>query len=406
MTEVVRHQLHSLSQQEIEQLVYVDSLSQLPNRRFLEERIPALLEKLEGAALFCFIDIDRFKQANQTSHIFGDTLLSAVAQRLLSSLRTNDLIARFGGDEFVLILQGLHPDSIQSQGLSICQRLLEQMREPYVIHQQSYQITMSMGCCPVYFPSNLGLDHLITCADSALRKAKLRGGNGVVMEEFHGFDPKLAPLDGLAVQFSLQRDNTGRAIGAEVLLPHPGMQFDEWFTALEKLQTHYQADLQFPDHVFVLSIDLPTSMALQQPLFAESFLQRMNEFCISRQLEPQMICLEVDELLLLQSHAWFGTFYQTMRDANYLFALDHYGGQHSRLRSQSEYRFHRVKIAESLCAQVYVEASARAQIKAILLQAQELGQTPIALCSSSAEAIRDQLELLGCSNFQEPFTKA
>jgi diguanylate cyclase (GGDEF)-like protein len=405
MTEVTRRRFHLLSQQEIEQLVYVDPLSQLPNRRFLEERIPELLAKLEGVALFCFIDIDRFKQANQSSHIFGDALLSALAQRLLSSLRTNDLIARFGGDEFVLILQGLHPDSIQSQGLSICQRLLEQMQEPFVLDQQTYRITVSMGCCPIYFPNAIGLDRLIACADAALRKAKLQGGNSVVMEEFDTFDIKPVALDSLDLQFALQQDSAATAIGAEVLLPHSVMQLDEWFTALEKLYTHYQADLQSPDKAFVLSIDWPASMALYQLPVAELFLQRMNEFRISRQLKPQMICLEIDELFLLQSPAWFESFYQILRETNYSFALDHYGGPQSRLHSQSKYRFHRVKIAASLCAQVGEQASARTQVKAILSVAQELGQTPIALCSSSSKAIRGQLDLLGCSNYQEPFTK-
>jgi len=112
MAEDAPLQLYSLSQQEIEQLVFVDPLSKLPNRRFLEQRIPELLSTLEGAALFCFIDIDHFKQANQTGYAFGDALLAVFSQRLLSVLRADDVIARFGGDEFVLILRGLNPKSL------------------------------------------------------------------------------------------------------------------------------------------------------------------------------------------------------------------------------------------------------------------------------------------------------
>ena len=65
MAAATQLQLHTLSQNEIENLVFLDSLCKLPNRRFLEQRIPELLSSLEGAALFCFIDIDHFKQANQ-----------------------------------------------------------------------------------------------------------------------------------------------------------------------------------------------------------------------------------------------------------------------------------------------------------------------------------------------------
>ena len=111
--------LHTLSQDEIENLVFLDSLCKLPNRRFFEQRIPELLSSLEGAALFCFIDIDHFKQANQTGHAFGDALLAAFSQRLLSVLRADDVIARFGGDEFVLIVRGLHPESLLTQGTVI-----------------------------------------------------------------------------------------------------------------------------------------------------------------------------------------------------------------------------------------------------------------------------------------------
>ena len=138
MAAATQLQLHTLSQDEIENLVFLDSLCKLPNRRFLEQRIPELLSSLEGAALFCFRDIDHFKQANQTGHAFGDALLAAFSQRLLSVLRADDVIARFGGDEFVLIVRGLHPESLSSQGTVICERLLEQMRKPFQIQQTQY----------------------------------------------------------------------------------------------------------------------------------------------------------------------------------------------------------------------------------------------------------------------------
>ena len=90
-------------------------------------------------------------------------------------MRADDVIARFGGDEFVLILRGLNPESLTSQGRVICERLLEQMQKPFLIDQTQYSITTSMGCCPIYLPSTQSLDAWIAKADAALREAKLQG---------------------------------------------------------------------------------------------------------------------------------------------------------------------------------------------------------------------------------------
>jgi diguanylate cyclase (GGDEF)-like protein len=409
MAEATQLKLDSLSPHEIEQLVFVDPLCKLPNRRFLEQRIPELLSTLEGAALFCFIDIDHFKQANQTGHAFGDALLAAFSQRLLSVLRADDVIARFGGDEFVLILRGLNPESLSSQGRVICKRLLEEMQKPFLIHQTQYSITTSMGCCPIYLPSKQSLDACIAKADAALREAKFQGGNTLVMHEAehaHSLTPE--PISSKQ-QYALQKDAQGHVIGAEILLPHLVSRLDQWFTCLDSLRERHQNNLRGEKNSFSLSIDLPLSLTLNHPRFSQECLQSLHEFVRAHRLDPKTICLEIDEHYLSQSPALLGDLLTKIRAAHYSLCLDHYGRVQSRLHSQSEYSFDRVKIAASLCDQLTREPKVATQIRAILAVAQELGQAPMALLPSSQQGalknLQAKLQAIACPLYQEPFTK-
>jgi diguanylate cyclase (GGDEF)-like protein len=405
MAAATQLQLHTLSQDEIENLVFLDSLCKLPNRRFLEQRIPELLSSLEGAALFCFIDIDHFKQANQAGHAFGDVLLAAFSQRLLSVLRADDVIARFGGDEFVLIIRGLHPETLLSQGTIICERLLEEMRKPFQIQETQYQVTMSIGCCPIYFPSTQSLDEWITKADFALREAKLQGGNRLVMHAAQSVMSHPSHSIASSAQAALQKDAQGRVLGAEMMLPHDLSHLDHWFAYLAILHKRFQTNLGDQQNNFCLSIDLPLSLSLNHPRFSQDLLQGLHQLTSTHRLNPKAICLEIDEHWLFQSTALLRDVLTQIRAANYLLCLDHYGRAQSRLHSQSEYSFDRVKIAASLCEQLTHEPKAVTQIRAILAVAQALGQTPIALLPAMQEAPLDLLQALACPNYQEPFTE-
>jgi len=410
MAAATQLQLHTLSQDEIENLVFIDSLCKLPNRRFLEQRIPELLSSLEGAALFCFIDIDHFKQANQTGHAFGDALLAAFSQRLLSVLRADDVIARFGGDEFVLIVRGLHPESLSSQGTVICERLLEQMRKPFQIQQTQYQVTMSIGCCPIYLPCTQNLDGWITKADLALREAKLQGGNRLVMQAAQSVMSHPSHSIASSAQAALQKDAQGSALGAEIMLPHDLSHLDHWFTYLEVLRKRFQTNLEDQQNNFWLSIDLPLSLSLNHPRFSQALLQGLHQFTSMQRLDPKVICLEIDEHWLLQSTALVGDLLTQIRAANYVLCLDHYGRAQSRLHSQSQYAFDRVKIAASLCERLTHQPNAHqsqasTQIRAILAVAQALGQTPIALLPAMQRPSLDLLQALACPYHQESFTE-
>ena len=155
-----------------------DALTGLPNRAFLNERLAAELEASSRSGVpvsLALIDLDRFKEVNDTmGHHVGDTLLQAVAARLRGVLRDQDLIARFGGDEFAIML----PNTGDADAKLIMVRLLAALAEPFVIKERSIDVGGSIGLAmsPPHGPSPATL---LRKADVAMYAAK-RGGGGCV----------------------------------------------------------------------------------------------------------------------------------------------------------------------------------------------------------------------------------
>ena len=195
-----------------------------------------------------------------------------------------------------------------------------------------------------------------------------------------------------------------------MMLPHDLRHIDHWFAYLEILHQRFQTNLGDKQNNFCLSIDLPLSLSLNHPRFSQDLLQGLHQFTSKHGLDPQAICLEIDEHWLFQSTALLRDVLTQIRAANYLLCLDHYGRAQSRLHSQSQYAFDRVKIAASLCEQLTHQPNAHqsqagSQIRAILAVAQELGQTPIALLPAMQRAALESLQALPCPYYQEPFTE-
>jgi diguanylate cyclase (GGDEF)-like protein len=124
------------------------------------------------------IDIDRFKNINDTlGHSGGDGLLKLVGTALKSCIRDCDTLARWGGDEFVLLLPGLQDSSI---ALAIGERCLMALKEPFVVDGQILHISASIGMS-LSPDSSVGADMLLENADTAMYKAKARGGDCMIM---------------------------------------------------------------------------------------------------------------------------------------------------------------------------------------------------------------------------------
>jgi len=163
--------------EKVEHMAYHDSLTTLPNRanieNYLENRLRVASRQDTKIALL-FIDLDRFKNINDTlGHIVGDELLVEVAARLKQTLRKSDMLSRFGGDEFAVVIDGMD-DSYSAA--YVCQKILNLFAQPIQTKQHQLNITLSIGVS--VFPDDAtDSTTLFQYADIAMYKAKNAGKN-------------------------------------------------------------------------------------------------------------------------------------------------------------------------------------------------------------------------------------
>ena len=169
----------SLSQanQELTQLALHDTLTGLPNRVLLADRIDQAMHKATaegGCFALMFIDLDGFKPVNDAfGHHMGDQLLREVALRLRDDLRSQDTLARIGGDEFVLLVQLAEPDD----ALQVASRQVGMISQPFRVSGHDLLISASLGI--VLYPGNgQTAEELLMNADAAMYHAKGAGKNG------------------------------------------------------------------------------------------------------------------------------------------------------------------------------------------------------------------------------------
>lgn len=170
-------------QRRLERIAHYDSLTRLPNRTLLFERMDRAL--LQGArhrhhVAVVFIDLDNFKPVNDShGHAWGDQLLQMVSARLKGALRESDTLARFGGDEFVALLPRLdQPDDCRPA----LDRIMQAAREPITIGSLELRLSVSIGVV-VAAPGRTSGTELIQQADEAMYQAKRAGGDRYCISE-------------------------------------------------------------------------------------------------------------------------------------------------------------------------------------------------------------------------------
>lgn len=223
------------SEKEIAQLAFYDSLTGLPNRRLLRDRLAqalaaSLREKKHGALVF--IDLDDFKTINDSAgHIVGDQLLIQVAERLRHVVREWDTVARIGGDEFVLVLKGFSADPVlaANQIEKVCEKVRNKLNQPYALEYAEYTGTPSVGVT-LFFDHDITLEELLGQADMAMFRAKEDGKNRI---RFFDAEMQERVTDRLGLEadlrkaltrsefllhYQVQVDETGTPVGAEALI--------------------------------------------------------------------------------------------------------------------------------------------------------------------------------------------
>jgi diguanylate cyclase (GGDEF)-like protein/PAS domain S-box-containing protein len=184
-------------QEKIEQLAYCDTLTKLPNRRSLDDKMSFIMSKSERSQKYCalvFIDLDNFKPLNDTyGHNVGDLLLIEVANRLKNSIRKLDAVARIGGDEFVIVLDEFdeNKDISKENIFNVVEKIRIYLAQPYefcIINEENKHIniehncTASIGIC-IFKGEQESSINIFKCADSAMYEAKESGRNTIKFYE-------------------------------------------------------------------------------------------------------------------------------------------------------------------------------------------------------------------------------
>ena len=172
---------YKLAEEEIKQLAFYDTLTRLPNRRLLFDRLEQVIfrtkrNKCFGALLF--IDLDNLKKLNDTlGHAKGDDLLKQVANRLLESVRDTDIVSRLGGDEFVVVLDSLSRDQYKAkeQALLVGNKIINALNQRYFLGWDKFDTSTSIGVALLNGEQNS--NSLLKNADTAMYQAKADGRN-------------------------------------------------------------------------------------------------------------------------------------------------------------------------------------------------------------------------------------
>lgn len=171
----------------LEARTVTDDLTGLANRLSVTQYLTEHLKNArvrQTQIVVVFIDLDGFKAINDShGHLVGDQVLKAVGQRLAGSLRTSDLVARYGGDEFVVLLEHGTGESKKNERMIL--RLLQKLRTPFQINGQMLSLSASAGATVYPQPGAVEPEQLIRQADQAMYKSKLAG-----KDQVSWFDPQ------------------------------------------------------------------------------------------------------------------------------------------------------------------------------------------------------------------------
>jgi diguanylate cyclase (GGDEF)-like protein/PAS domain S-box-containing protein len=198
--------------QKLAHLAQYDSLTDLPNRDLLNERLTQAItaaHRRHAHLAVLYLDLDRFKHINDSlGHATGDRLLQSVAHRLRACIRASDTASRLGGDEFIILL----PEISHAQDAAICaEKVIQTVGRPYTIDEAELHITVSIGVA-VYPEDSTELKTLLQNADSAMYEAKARGRN---IYQFYRAD-----LNSKASERQHLENNLRQAIGRKELELH------------------------------------------------------------------------------------------------------------------------------------------------------------------------------------------
>jgi diguanylate cyclase (GGDEF)-like protein len=371
------------AEQEVEHLAYYDSLTELPNRRLLmarlgEETRRAIETHAYGAALF--IDLDHFKTLNDAlGHHYGDKLLGQLSNRLKRVVGDN-ILARWGGDEFVLLVPAYYKsfDAVSAATLDIAELVRAIFDEPFDLDGYTHTITCSIGVAP-FHEKNADSDDILKQADAAMYHAKARGRNHVSMHEEKmqtmadsrltiekGLRDALANGDfELAYQPQFKQDKT--LTGAEVLIRWPKV-IDSDVTTEQFISIAEDSHLIVDIGVWVINkvceqltlwSSLPAIAINISPkqFHREDFIEILQSNLDKNNLSGDRIVIEITERTMLDDIDNTVERMRQLRDMKVRISIDDFGTGYSSLAYISKLPIDQLKIDQSFINTIGKEQS-------------------------------------------------
>ena len=421
---------HARSEARLLHLVKHDQLTDLPNRAWIDGHLTDIFAGKVGhgpAVTLLFLDVDRFKVVNdRLGHPVGDELLRAVARRLSNTCRAADVVARFGGDEFVVLLTSVRD---QDEATEIAERTRLTFGAPFVIDDIEVTTTTSIGVRYVDdWSGALTASAVIRDADTAMYAAKEAGGNAVVVfdERMQQRVSRHLALEGevrsaaVRGQFSLNYQPIvdvidGRVTGLEALIrwDHPelgrvppadfipvceeigyivelgGWVLDQAIAELARIRSTI-------GHTDQLSMAVNVSVRqLRDPRFTD----RVARAVLESGIPPATLCLEITESLLVENIAELSETLTLLRSFGVRIAIDDFGTGYSSLSYLRRLPVDEMKIDREFVTGLGLDTADDSVVAAMLAMGDALGFSIVAE-GVETSLQQERLVALGCRHAQ------
>ena len=412
-------------------LAHYDQCTSLPNRLLLLDRLSQSIiqaQRTQEKFSLCFVDLDRFKEVNDSlGHAAGDEVLRVVSQRMVRMFRESDTIARFGGDEFVIIFNKAHREEHVAP---LCENLIAEINKPIPLGAKTTNVGASIGiaCYPRHGHS---ADLLLKHADMAMYEAKKLGKNRLAFfnqniyeknKQIYTHEQALREaLHTPEKHFKLYYQpkvnlSNGNIDSVEALIrwEHPKLGFitpDKFIPLAENLGLIEQID----DWVLNAACaqarrwrDLGPNIRIGINVSSRSFNRRnFTESIVAPSLKRYNIDgshleIEITESLLLEDTSLVNSQLISLKSLGIQIAIDDFGKGYSSLSYLHHFPIDRVKIDGSFICDKSSGNNEKALLKAIIAMGQALGLTVIAECIETQSQL-DYLKSLSCHEGQGYF---
>ena len=409
---------------ELHQHAFYDSLTGLANRRLLVERLDHALQRSaldRKTHALIFVDVDRFKSINDSlGHVTGDEFLAAIGACMKSVVRSQDLLARFGGDEFVVLLEDVAGVDV---AVAAARRICAALEQPIVL-RDGYEVVAGVSVGIALSEPDKSADDILRDADVAMYDAKAKGGGGIY-RVFDQASMGSRSSDRVRIEADLRKGlergelevyyqpfyslDEERIVGAEALVrwrhPENGLMSPTSFIPMAE-----ETGLILPLGRFVLDtacrqvrsirdrldVDLPISVNLSPRQFQESGLSSQAAAVLDAVgLPSELLIFEITENVVMEDLSGAREVMKKLDRLGIRLAIDDFGTGHSSLAYLKQFPVQEVKVDRTFVQGIAESPVDSAIVRAVIDLANAMGIAAVAEGVETADQLAG-LRMLGC----------